>query len=193
MLVGLLGKNAILIIEFAVQRRHEGLSIRDAGLEGGKLRFRPILMTSFAFNCWLDSFGPRNGPRSHRQPHHWHHRGWWHVDRYGGRCVGNPRTLLLFAKMVDGRKLIKMNTMNHSVNSSKETNTERYRTQGNRASKRRALLISIAALTVVALPCCKLPKLRNPTCAKPLPNSYEETTLVPLPNEGDSSAQGCLV
>ncbi len=49
MLVGLLGKNAILIIEFAVQRRHEGLSILEAGIEGARLRFRPILMTSFAF------------------------------------------------------------------------------------------------------------------------------------------------
>jgi multidrug efflux pump subunit AcrB len=49
MLVGLLGKNAILIIEFAVQRRREGLSIMEAGIEGARLRFRPILMTSFAF------------------------------------------------------------------------------------------------------------------------------------------------
>ena len=49
MLVGLLGKNAILIIEFAVQRRHDGLSIADAGIDGARLRFRPILMTSFAF------------------------------------------------------------------------------------------------------------------------------------------------
>ena len=49
MLVGLLGKNAILIVEFAVQRRREGLSLKDAAIEGGKLRFRPILMTSFAF------------------------------------------------------------------------------------------------------------------------------------------------
>ena len=49
MLVGLLGKNAILIVEFAVQRRHEGASLIDAAIEGGKLRFRPILMTSFAF------------------------------------------------------------------------------------------------------------------------------------------------
>jgi HAE1 family hydrophobic/amphiphilic exporter-1 len=53
MLVGLLGKNAILIIEFAVQRRREGASLKDAGIEGGKLRFRPILMTSFAFIAGL--------------------------------------------------------------------------------------------------------------------------------------------
>jgi HAE1 family hydrophobic/amphiphilic exporter-1 len=53
MLVGLLGKNAILIVEFAVQRRHEGVSRKDAAIEGGKLRFRPILMTSFAFIAGL--------------------------------------------------------------------------------------------------------------------------------------------
>jgi HAE1 family hydrophobic/amphiphilic exporter-1 len=53
MLVGLLGKNAILIVEFAVQRRREGSSLREAAIEGGKLRFRPILMTSFAFIAGL--------------------------------------------------------------------------------------------------------------------------------------------
>src|SRR5262249_47610527 len=47
MLVGLLAKNAILIVEFAVQRRREGLPLHEAGIEGGKLRFRPIQMTSF--------------------------------------------------------------------------------------------------------------------------------------------------
>ncbi|WP_395751368.1 efflux RND transporter permease subunit [Prosthecobacter sp.] len=49
MLVGLLGKNAILIVEFAQQRHHEGLTILEAAIEGAKVRFRPILMTSFAF------------------------------------------------------------------------------------------------------------------------------------------------
>jgi hydrophobe/amphiphile efflux-1 (HAE1) family protein len=49
MLVGLLAKNAILIIEFAVQRRQGGLSIFDSALEGAKARVRPILMTSLAF------------------------------------------------------------------------------------------------------------------------------------------------
>jgi HAE1 family hydrophobic/amphiphilic exporter-1 len=53
MLVGLLGKNAILIVEFAVQRRREGASLKDAAVEGGKLRFRPIQMTSFAFIAGL--------------------------------------------------------------------------------------------------------------------------------------------
>ena len=48
MLVGLLGKNAVLIVEFAVQKNQEGLSIFDAAIEGAKVRFRPILMTSFA-------------------------------------------------------------------------------------------------------------------------------------------------
>jgi len=53
MLVGLLGKNAILIVEFAVQRRREGLSLKEAAVEGGKTRFRPIQMTSFAFVAGL--------------------------------------------------------------------------------------------------------------------------------------------
>ncbi|HEX4132279.1 MAG TPA: efflux RND transporter permease subunit [Pirellulales bacterium] len=53
MLVGLLGKNAILIVEFAVQRRRDGVSLQEAAIEGAKLRFRPIQMTSFAFIAGL--------------------------------------------------------------------------------------------------------------------------------------------
>ncbi|WP_137904494.1 efflux RND transporter permease subunit [Chryseobacterium sp. 2VB] len=49
MLIGLLAKNAILIVEFAIQRRKAGLSILDSSLEGAKARLRPIIMTSLAF------------------------------------------------------------------------------------------------------------------------------------------------
>jgi HAE1 family hydrophobic/amphiphilic exporter-1 len=49
MLVGLLAKNAILIVEFSVERRRQGMSITQAALEGAEARLRPILMTSFAF------------------------------------------------------------------------------------------------------------------------------------------------
>ena len=49
MLIGLLAKNAIQIVEFALQRRRGGLSLRDAAFEGARVRLRPILMTSFAF------------------------------------------------------------------------------------------------------------------------------------------------
>jgi HAE1 family hydrophobic/amphiphilic exporter-1 len=62
MLVGLLGKNAILIVEFAVQRHHEGTSLKEAAIEGGKLRFRPILMTSFAFIAGLIPLVRATGP-----------------------------------------------------------------------------------------------------------------------------------
>ncbi|WP_276496481.1 efflux RND transporter permease subunit [Pontibacter litorisediminis] len=53
MLIGLLGKNAVLIVEFAVQKRQEGATIFDAAIAGAKVRFRPILMTSFAFIAGL--------------------------------------------------------------------------------------------------------------------------------------------
>ncbi|UZR98247.1 efflux RND transporter permease subunit [Chondrinema litorale] len=49
MLIGLLAKNAILIVEFALQRRREGESIVQSAIDGAIARFRPILMTSFAF------------------------------------------------------------------------------------------------------------------------------------------------
>lgn len=49
MLVGLLAKNAILIVEFAVQRRRSGLSIVESALDASKARLRPIVMTSLAF------------------------------------------------------------------------------------------------------------------------------------------------
>jgi HAE1 family hydrophobic/amphiphilic exporter-1 len=49
MLIGLLSKNAILIVEFAVERRAKGMGLLEAAIEGGKARLRPILMTSFAF------------------------------------------------------------------------------------------------------------------------------------------------
>ena len=107
MLVGLLGKNAILIIEFAVQRRQEGLSIKDAGVEGGKLRFRPIVMTSFAFIAGLVPLVRATGPGAigNRTIG---------TTAVGGMLMGTligvfviPGLYFLFAKMSDGKKLIK--------------------------------------------------------------------------------------
>ncbi|MGB7529047.1 efflux RND transporter permease subunit [Sphingobacterium cellulitidis] len=62
MLIGLLGKNAVLIVEFAVQKHQEGLSIFEAAMEGAKVRFRPILMTSFAFIAGLIPLVLATGP-----------------------------------------------------------------------------------------------------------------------------------
>jgi len=107
MLVGLLGKNAILVIEFAVQRRREGWGIREAGIEGGRLRFRPILMTSFAFIAGLIPLVSATGPGAigNRTIG---------TTAVGGMLLGTlvgvlviPGLYYLFAKLADGRRLIK--------------------------------------------------------------------------------------
>src|SRR6185503_10443964 len=107
---GLLGKNAILIIEFAVQRRHEGLSIFEAAIEGGKVRFRPILMTSFAFIAGLIPLVRATG-----------------AGAIGNRTIGTtavggmlmgtiigvlviPGLYYVFARISDGKKLLKDET-----------------------------------------------------------------------------------
>ena len=107
MLVGLLGKNAILIVEFAVQRRQEGLSIKDAAIEGGKARFRPIQMTSFAFIAGLLPLVVATG-----------------AGAIGNRTIGStgvggmligtvlgvlviPGLYYLFGRIADGRKLLR--------------------------------------------------------------------------------------
>jgi hydrophobic/amphiphilic exporter-1 (mainly G- bacteria), HAE1 family len=62
MLVGLLGKNAVLIVEFAVQRHRQGASLMEAAIQGATARFRPILMTSFAFVAGLIPLVVATGP-----------------------------------------------------------------------------------------------------------------------------------
>ncbi|GAA0537361.1 efflux RND transporter permease subunit [Chitinophaga japonensis] len=62
MLVGLLGKNAVLIVEFAAQKHREGASVLNAAIEGAKTRFRPILMTSLAFIAGLVPLVFATGP-----------------------------------------------------------------------------------------------------------------------------------
>src|SRR5262249_42307581 len=107
MLVGLLGKNAILIVEFAVQRRHEGLPLHEAAVEGGKLRFRPIQMTSFAFIAGLLPLVVATGAGAigNRTIG---------TTGVGGMLVGTvlgvlmiPGLYYLFGKIADGRKLLK--------------------------------------------------------------------------------------
>ncbi|NQX85652.1 MAG: efflux RND transporter permease subunit [Flavobacteriaceae bacterium] len=107
MLVGLLGKNAVLIVEFAVQRRREGVSVFEAAIEGAKMRFRPILMTSFAFIAGLIPLVIATGA------------GAIGNRTIGGSAMGGmllgtlfgvviiPGLYYIFAKMADGKSLIK--------------------------------------------------------------------------------------
>jgi HAE1 family hydrophobic/amphiphilic exporter-1 len=107
MLIGLLGKNAVLIVEFAVQKRRHGSTIFEAAIEGAKTRFRPILMTSFAFIVGLlplvvatgaGAIGNRTIGSS----------------ALGGMLVGTvlgviiiPGLYYIFGKLSDGRQLIR--------------------------------------------------------------------------------------
>ena len=107
MLVGLLGKNAVLIVEFAVQKQRQGATILEAAIEGSKARFRPILMTSFAFIAGLIPLVVASG-----------------AGAIGNRTIGGsslggmligtlggvlliPGLYYIFAKMAEGKNLIK--------------------------------------------------------------------------------------
>ncbi len=107
MLVGLLGKNAVLIVEYAVQKHAQGLSIKDAAIESARVRFRPILMTSFAFIAGLIPLVLATG-----------------AGAVGNRTIGSsalggmlfgtifgviliPGLYYIFAKLSDGKSMIR--------------------------------------------------------------------------------------
>jgi len=107
MLVGLLGKNAVLIVEFAMQKHHQGATVLEAAIEGAKVRFRPILMTSFAFIAGLIPlmFAHGAGAIGNRTIG---------SSALGGMLFGTvfgvivvPGLYYVFGKMAEGRKLIK--------------------------------------------------------------------------------------
>jgi len=107
MLVGLLGKNAVLIVEFAVQKQRQGATVIEAAIEGARVRFRPILMTSFAFIAGLIPLVIAHG-----------------AGAIGNRTIGSsalggmlfgtifgviivPGLYYIFGTLAEGRKLIK--------------------------------------------------------------------------------------
>ena len=107
MLTGLLGKNAVLIVEFAVQKHKLGATVLEAAIEGARVRFRPILMTSFAFVAGLIPLVIATGPGAVGN----HTIG---ASALGGMLFGTifgviivPGLYYVFAKLSEGRKLIK--------------------------------------------------------------------------------------
>jgi HAE1 family hydrophobic/amphiphilic exporter-1 len=105
MLTGLLGKNAVLIVEFAVQKHHQGASVLESAIEGAKARFRPILMTSFAFIAGLIPLVIATGPGAVGN----HTIG---ASALGGMLLGTifgvfivPGLYFIFGKLQEGRKL----------------------------------------------------------------------------------------
>ncbi|MFL5728928.1 MAG: efflux RND transporter permease subunit [Cytophagaceae bacterium] len=107
MLVGLLGKNAVLIVEFAIQKQAEGISVLEAAIQGARARFRPILMTSFAFIAGLIPLVFTHGPGAVGS----HTIGW---SSLGGMLFGTlfgviivPGLYYIFASIAEGRQLIR--------------------------------------------------------------------------------------
>ncbi len=107
MLVGLLGKNAVLIVEFAAQKHQQGMSVAEAAVQGAKVRFRPILMTSFAFIAGLIPLVFATGPGAigNRTIG---------ASALGGMFVGTvfgvlviPGLYFVFGKLAEGRALIR--------------------------------------------------------------------------------------
>ncbi len=138
-LLGLLGKNAVLIVEFAVQRRNEGISLRDAALEGARMRFRPILMTSFAFVAGLFPLVLSHG-----------------AGAVGNRTLGSsamggmltgtfigvlviPGLYFIFATLVDGKNLLQ--DEDHSTISESLARTQKNRRKKHRTLKARLKLL----------------------------------------------------
>src|SRR3546814_14255021 len=66
--IGLAAKNAILIIEFAIEQRQLGKPLREAVIEAARLRFRPILMTSFAFIMGVLPMAVSSGAGANARP-----------------------------------------------------------------------------------------------------------------------------
>lgn len=107
MLVGLLGKNAVLIVEFAVQKHNRGATVLQAAIEEAKARFRPILMTSFAFIAGLIPLVIATGPGAVGN----HTIG---SSALGGMVFGTlfgvivvPGLYFIFGSMQEGRYLIR--------------------------------------------------------------------------------------
>lgn len=107
MLIGLLGKNAVLIVEFAVQKHLQGASIVEAAVEGAKVRFRPILMTSFAFIAGLIPLVRASGAIAVGSKT-------IGASALGGMLLGTvmgvliiPGLYYVFARMAEGKKIIK--------------------------------------------------------------------------------------
>lgn len=124
MLVGLLGKNAVLIVEFAIQKHNQGASLVEAAVEGAKTRFRPILMTSFAFIAGLVPLVRATG-----------------AGAVGNRTIGSsslggmllgtifgvivvPGLYYVFGKLSEGRKLIQDEDQNPLTEDFVESDSE---------------------------------------------------------------------
>lgn len=141
MLVGLLGKNAVLIVEFAVQKHRQGSTVLEAAIEGAKVRFRPILMTSFAFVAGLIPLVLAHGA------------GAIGNKTIGGSAMGGmllgtvfgviiiPGLYYIFAKMAEGRQLIR--DQSHESLSEEYVRTREDRNAASRTVRKMKIMLKL--------------------------------------------------
>lgn len=135
MLIGLLGKNAVLIVEFAVQKTQQGASILEAAISGAKERFRPILMTSLAFMAGLIPLMRASGAGAIGNKT-------IGASAFGGMLLGTlfglfivPGLFYVFGRLAEGKQLIKdedhnplsEDLMHHKVHASALKKIKKYK------------------------------------------------------------------
>jgi len=174
MLVGLLGKNAVLIVEFAVQKNRQGASVLEAAIEGARVRFRPILMTSFAFIAGLIPLVIAHG-----------------AGAIGNRTIGGaslggmllgtifgviliPGLYYIFAKLAVGRKLMKEESTEPLSEEIIEVTAQDHllkkmlkKLAGNKLKS-----IVIIGILSVAIQSCKAPEQVSKVENKTVPSSF---------------------
>jgi HAE1 family hydrophobic/amphiphilic exporter-1 len=175
MLVGLLGKNAVLIVEFAVQKHRKGATILEAAIAGAKMRFRPILMTSFAFIAGLIPLIMAHGA------------GAIGNRTIGGSALGGmllgtilgvliiPGLYYIFGKMADGRQLIKdeyTGSLSQEIVKNREKRYLLKKLLGKLNKNKFNSFLLIIGLVIISTS-CSTPNVLSKKESKEVPTSYE--------------------
>ena len=167
MLIGLLGKNAILIVEFANQKRKQGMDVVKATIEGAVARLRPILMTSFAFSAGLIPLMLASG-----------------AGAIGNRTIGTAS----FGGMMIGTILGVFIIPGLVVLVSKRTKANKEHSNGKDPNKKTGMATQVITILIgfILVASCSVPKeMQRENSAQQLPTQFELDSFAAA--DGDTS------